>query len=70
MSHIEDRWSRPGRHGAGSRWRARYEDLDGRERSRSFPRKGDAERFLTVAWLPVGNAQHGVSGAAQPSQGR
>lgn len=29
------------------RWRARYRDPQGRSRSRTFDRKGDAERFLT-----------------------
>jgi hypothetical protein len=29
-----------------SRWRARYRDPDGRPRSQTFDRKGDAERFL------------------------
>jgi hypothetical protein len=28
------------------RWRARYRDPDGRPRSQTFDRKGDAERFL------------------------
>jgi integrase len=45
MSHVEDRHKRPGRH-AGKRWRARYTDPDGRERSKSFDRKTDADRFL------------------------
>lgn len=30
------------------RWRARYRDPSGRERARHFPRKVDAERFLTT----------------------
>src|ERR1700683_1156135 len=30
----------------GSSWRARYEGPDGRERSKSFARKADAERWL------------------------
>jgi len=46
VAHVEDRWKRAGRRGTGRRWRARYKDLDGRERSRSFDRKLDAERFL------------------------
>lgn len=46
MGHVEDRWKRAGRHGTGRRWRARYIDPDGRERSRSFARQRDAERFL------------------------
>jgi integrase len=60
LSHIEDRWFRavPGgggraarqprpRNGTGRRWRVRYEDLDGRECSRSFTLKSDAEAFKT-----------------------
>ena len=39
MAHIEKR-------GAG-RWRARYRDPGGTERSRTFDRKLDAERWLT-----------------------
>src|SRR5215469_4873661 len=55
--HVQDRWYRPGpdgrlrptpRHGQGKRWRARYLDPDGGERSRSFARKADAENFLTT----------------------
>ncbi|HEY2550113.1 MAG TPA: tyrosine-type recombinase/integrase [Streptosporangiaceae bacterium] len=46
MGHIEDRWRRAGRKGTGRRWRVRYLDPAGRERSRSFDRKVDAERFL------------------------
>ncbi len=55
MAHIEDRWSRTvdgkkmpsERHGTGSRWKARYRGPDGKERSRVFARKVDAERWLT-----------------------
>lgn len=54
MSHIEDRWEktvdgdriRTPRHGQGMRWRARYLDPDGHQRSKMFARKIDAERFL------------------------
>jgi integrase len=59
VAHIEDRWwkvvtlpsgaaerAKTSRHGTGRRWRARYLDPDGAERSRSFDRKLDAERFL------------------------
>lgn len=55
--HVQDLWFAPGprggkpqptaRHGHGRRWKARYLDPDGKERSRSFARKADAERFLT-----------------------
>jgi integrase len=34
--------------GRGLRWRARYRDAEGRQRSRSFARKPDAVRFLTL----------------------
>lgn len=60
MAHIDDRWFRTvrqpdgtrrkektPRHGTGLRWKARYLDPDGRERSRSFDVKSTAERFLT-----------------------
>jgi len=54
MAHVEDRWYKTvrgeriktARHGSGRRWRARYLNPDGDERSRSFDRKLDAERFL------------------------
>lgn len=39
MAHVERR--------GADRWRARYRTPDGRERSRTFRRKVDAERFLT-----------------------
>lgn len=56
MAHVEDRWEKvvagqrvkTDRYGAGNRWRARYIDADGRERSQTFARKGDAERFLVA----------------------
>jgi integrase len=60
VSHVEDRWfattkgpdGRPvkqqtARHGKGRRWRARYLDPHGQERSRSFATKVLAEKFLT-----------------------
>lgn len=47
MPHVEDRWLRAGRQGKGRRWRARYTDPDGKERSKSFDKKVDANRFLT-----------------------
>jgi integrase len=51
ISHVEDRWyrnkePRP-RNGTGLRWRVRYEDPDGDERSKSFARKADADAFRT-----------------------
>jgi len=47
ISHVE-------RRGQG-RWRARYRGSDGRERSQTFARKVDAERFL--AMVEVDKAQ-------------
>ena len=38
MAHIQKR--------APGRWRARYRDLAGRERSKTFDRRIDAERWL------------------------
>ena len=54
LAHIEDRWEkvvdgqrvRTPRFGTGSRWRARYLDPRGHERSQCFGRRIDAERFL------------------------
>lgn len=40
MAHIEDRRSQ------GPGWRVRYRDPSGQERSKSFKRKAEAERFL------------------------
>jgi len=56
MPHVQDRWesvndgqrARTNRYGQGKRWKARYQDPDGTERSRMFERKQDAERFLTT----------------------
>lgn len=42
MAHID---RRPDRH---KRWRVRYRDPMGRERSRSFIRKADADRFMAT----------------------
>src|SRR6185312_3046485 len=60
MSHIEDRWFRTvagpdgkqakaprARNATGRRWRVRYEDPDGNERSRSFDKKAEADAFKT-----------------------
>ena len=51
MAHTEDLWIKDGkprpRHGQGRRYRVRYVDPDGAERSRSFDRKGDAKAFET-----------------------
>ena len=60
MASIEDRWfsAKPGpdgrkakkaRHGTGKRWKVHYTDPDGRQRSESFDRRVDAERFKATA---------------------
>jgi integrase len=61
MAHVEDRWEkvvagarvRTERYGKGKRWRARYTDADGRDRSQAFARKGDAEKFLATVTADV-----------------
>jgi integrase len=60
VAWVEDRWTitvtgedgnskkvPSRRQGSGLRWRVRYETADGRERSKSFARKPDADRFCT-----------------------
>lgn len=52
MAHIQDRWfradgSKSAQHGTDRRrWQARYTDPTGRERTRTFDRKIDAQRWL------------------------
>jgi integrase len=53
MAHVEDRWKRDGRRGTGRRWRVRYAGPDGRERSKSFDRKVDADRFRVAVEADV-----------------
>ncbi|MCA1671119.1 MAG: site-specific integrase [Actinobacteria bacterium] len=61
MAHVQDRWEktvagarvRTTRYGKGKRWQARYHDPDGRERTKDFARKVDAERFLTTVTSDV-----------------
>lgn len=61
MAHVQDLWEktvdghrvRTVRHGKGSRWQARYHDPEGRERTRLFDRKQDAERFLATITADV-----------------
>jgi integrase len=51
--HIDDRWhlkdgkTHSSRYGDGMRWRVRYIDPGGKERSKSFELKDDASNFLT-----------------------
>jgi integrase len=68
---IEDRWRKTvydsdgnaqtvpsARDGKGSRWMARYVDDRGREHSRSFPRKADAQRWLDSQTAAVVSGTH------------
>lgn len=64
MARIYDRWwkqvdgvkVKTAAHGVERRWQVRYDDPDGRERTRTFRRKPDAQRFLaeTTADLVTG----------------
>jgi integrase len=62
---VDDLWTKTVRHpdgttenapsardGRGTRWRARYVDDAGKEVTRAFTRKGDAQRWLDVEIMP------------------
>lgn len=64
MASIEDRWfhARPGpdgkkakkpRYGTGKRWKVHYTDPDGRQRSESFDKRVDADRFKATAGADI-----------------
>ncbi|MBW3643354.1 MAG: site-specific integrase [Actinobacteria bacterium] len=61
MAHVQDLWEktvrgrrvRTSRYGKGNRWQARYLDPDGHERTRTFARKQDAERFVVTVRADV-----------------
>lgn len=61
MAHLQDLWEktvdgrrvRTDRYGKGGRWQARYYDPDGRERTRMFDRRQDADRFLITVSADV-----------------
>ncbi len=56
MAHVQDLWEktvdgervRTARYGRGNRWQVRYRDPDSVERTKTFARKQDAERFLVT----------------------
>jgi integrase len=61
VAHVDDRWikatvgpdgkpsrEKTSRHGKGLRWRVRYTDPHGTERSKSFARKDDADDFRST----------------------
>ena len=56
MAHVQDLWEktvdgervRTARYGRGNRWQVRYRDPDSVERTKTFARKQDAERFLVA----------------------
>jgi hypothetical protein len=69
MAHVEDLWVDDGgehrpRHGTGKRYRVRWVDPGGHERSRSFARKTDADKFrsTTEADLERGHYMDPASG--------
>jgi integrase len=61
VAHVQDLWEktvggrrvRTDRYRRGSRWQARYHDPDGHERTRTFARKQDAERFVVTVRADV-----------------
>lgn len=60
---IEDMWvdrkKQPTkRHGRGKRWRARWVDLDGKERTQAFSLKEEAKVFLTAEIARVMRGEH------------
>jgi integrase len=61
---VEDRW-RGTQDGTGMRWRARYVDDDGREHSKRFARKVDAQQ-----WLDGVTAQFVTGSYTAPEAGR
>jgi hypothetical protein len=50
---VDGQRVRTGRYGSGMRWRARYVDPEGRERSQTFARRVDAERFVATITADV-----------------
>lgn len=67
MANIDDRWTSPGadgqrapnaRHGRGLRWRARYYDTTGRQHSRHFARRIDAQQWLDSVTTAVGTGSY------------
>ncbi len=67
MANIDDRWTSPGadgqrvpnaRHGRGLRWRARYYDPSGRQHSRHFARRIDAQQWLDRVTTAVGTGSY------------
>jgi integrase len=61
VAHVQDLWEktvagrrvRTSRYGKGNRWQARYLDPDGHERTRTFARKQEAERFVVTVRADV-----------------
>jgi integrase len=64
------RWKREGCRGNGKRWRVRYLDPDGKERSRSFDRKADADRFKDTTAADVHRGTYMDPGAGKVTLSR
>jgi integrase len=67
---VEDRWHRAdgkqtARYGVGMRWRARYVDEDGREHTKAFTRKVDAQSWLDEVTAAVVTGQYVAPKAGQ-----
>ena len=56
MSSVDpiDRNPESGKPARDTRWKARYRDPQGRQRSKTFDRKGDAEKFLATVVTDMG----------------
>lgn len=46
------------RHGTGQRWQARWVDHDGQERSKSFPRRSDAQAHIATITTQLGTGTY------------
>lgn len=75
MAHLVDMWTAPdgskrARHGTGRRWRIRWVDPGGAERSRSFGRKGDADSFRKDIEADLQRGEYRDPGAGKVTVGK
>lgn len=77
MAHLEDRWhvTADGERtpsdlfGKGKRWRVRYRDPSGRDRSKSFDRKDDALRYVHDVEMRIDRGRYIDPDAARATVG-
>src|SRR5215469_7675926 len=48
MAHVKDLWKDPDRKGRGKRWLATWTAPDGKQRSKVFAKRADADRFAVA----------------------